>query len=361
MLHFCFHHFRLRNSPAAQASRLLRTCRAAQASRLHQHTLVLASALGLALVTSSSYTSSALTYQSGTPDVTPAAAVDQAHHNRRETSRAATATDKDDVIRNIASQAHGRVGMCATMVETGKQIDFHAADRFPMQSVFKLPIAVTALDQIDKGTLNLDTVVHVQEQELAPGLISSKEKYPIDKRDLTVREVLRRMIEDSDNTACDVTLRLIGRTTAVQKYLHKNGIRGIVEVASEKQMRKSERVQYRNWAQPQAMNELLCALVKKKVLTDASRALLLAWMKNTTVCPNRLKAGVPRTVEVYHKSGSSGTTSGFTAATNDVGIMVLPNGNHMAISVFVADSRASEADREGTIAKIADAAYNRFR
>jgi len=42
-----------------------------------------------------------------------------------------------------------------------------------------------------------------------------------------VREVLRRMIEDSDNTACDVTLRLIGRTTAVQKYLHNSALEAL--------------------------------------------------------------------------------------------------------------------------------------
>jgi beta-lactamase class A len=300
--------------------------------------------------------------------ILPAVAVEQghqiSHHEKAAATAAATATTSDasgDAIKSIAAQAHGRVGVCATIVENGKQIVFHGADHFPMQSVFKLPIAITALDQVDKGTLNLDRIVHVDERELAPGVISAKDKYPVDKRDLTVREVLRRMIEDSDNTACDVTLRLIGRTTAVQKYLHQLGIRGIVEVASEQQMRKSDRVQYRNWAQPRAMTELLCAVVKKKVLTDSSRSLLLGWMKNTTVCANRLKAGLPRTAEVFHKSGSSGTANGFTAATNDVGIVVMPNGNHMAVSVFVADSRGTETQREGTIAKIAECAYNRFK
>jgi beta-lactamase class A len=49
-----------------------------------------------------------------------------------------------------------------------------------------------------------------------------------------------------------------------------------------------------------------------------------------------------------------------TAATNDVGIVTLPNGRHMAIAVFVSDSGANNATREEVMAKVAKAAWDEW-
>ena len=49
-----------------------------------------------------------------------------------------------------------------------------------------------------------------------------------------------------------------------------------------------------------------------------------------------------------------------TAATNDIGIINLPNGKQVAIAVFVSDSPADERTREAVIAKIAKAAWDRW-
>ena len=63
---------------------------------------------------------------------------------------------------------------------------------------------------------------------------------------------------------------------------------------------------------------------------------------------------------VAHKTGTSGSRSGITAATNDIGIIYLPNGKHLAIAVFVADSRADDKTRDSVIARIAKAAWDRW-
>jgi beta-lactamase class A len=58
-----------------------------------------------------------------------------------------------------------------------------------------------------------------------------------------------------------------------------------------------------------------------------------------------------------HKTGSSATVSGLTPATNDVGLINLPDGRRLAIAVFVTDSTADDATRDAVIAHIAAAAY----
>jgi beta-lactamase class A len=59
-----------------------------------------------------------------------------------------------------------------------------------------------------------------------------------------------------------------------------------------------------------------------------------------------------------HKTGSSGTHGGITAATNDMGLITMPDGRKLVIAVLVTDSPADEATRDGVIARIAKAAYD---
>lgn len=61
-----------------------------------------------------------------------------------------------------------------------------------------------------------------------------------------------------------------------------------------------------------------------------------------------------------HKTGTDATRDGKTAATNDVGIITLPDGRHLAVAVFVKDSTAGLAPREAAIARIARIAWDHW-
>jgi len=59
-----------------------------------------------------------------------------------------------------------------------------------------------------------------------------------------------------------------------------------------------------------------------------------------------------------HKTGTSGTRDGVTFATNDVGLIALPDGRRLAIAIFVTDSKADDDTRDAVIARIGKAAYD---
>ena len=159
-------------------------------------------------------------------------------------------------------------------------------------------------------------------------------------------------------TASDVLLRLAGGAASVTAYLEGLGVHGVRVVTSEMEMSRGQRVQYRNWAQPDEMVALLRAFHQGRGLSADSTALLRGWMTDTLTGPKRLKGLLSESAEVAHKTGTSGTVRGFTAATNDAGIVTLPDGRHLAIAVFVSDSRASVETREAVIARMARAAWN---
>jgi beta-lactamase class A len=82
-------------------------------------------------------------------------------------------------------------------------------------------------------------------------------------------------------------------------------------------------------------------------------------MVNTTTGTKKIKGLLPAAAVIAHKTGSSGTDEeGLTAASNDVGIMTLPDGAHVAIAVFVTDAKADESMCEAIIARIARAVWD---
>ncbi|HYJ45975.1 MAG TPA: serine hydrolase, partial [Pyrinomonadaceae bacterium] len=114
----------------------------------------------------------------------------------------------------------------------------------------------------------------------------------------------------------------------------------------------------RNWAKPDAVVGLLRAFHEGRGLSGASRALLLQWMTQTQTGLHRIKGRLPASVVVAHKTGTSNTVEGMTRATNDVGIITLPDGRHLAVAIFVSDSKADADTREGVIARVAREAYD---
>ena len=103
---------------------------------------------------------------------------------------------------------------------------------------------------------------------------------------------------------------------------------------------------------------LLKTLQQGRGLSPASRALLLEWMTRTPTGMNRLKGRLPSGTVVAHKTGSSRTVAGLTAATNDIGLVTLADGRHLAIAVFVADAAAPDSAREAVIAALARAVWD---
>jgi beta-lactamase class A len=271
-------------------------------------------------------------------------------------------TDLSKQINEIAGSSQGRVGAAVLLLESDKSVELNGNERFPMQSIYKLPIAMAVLDRVDSGSLNLEQKVKVEKSELVPAKLHSplRDKYPHGDVELTLRELLHYNVSDSDGTACDVLLRIIGGPNEVSKYLRGIGIKEIVVANTEMEMSKSDTVQYRNWATPNGAVALLKLLHEGKVLSAKSRELLTKLMIETPTGPKRIKGLLPRGTIVAHKTGTSNTVNGITAATNDIGIITLPNGKHFVVAVFVSDAKADLKTREGVIARIAKSAYDAF-
>lgn len=259
--------------------------------------------------------------------------------------------------RAISAQAHGHVGVAALIVESGQSASLNAVAHYPMQSVYKLPISMAVLQKIDQGQLALDQNIEIKPDVYVPRGKRSplRDDYPRGTHK-SIRELIAYALVESDGSASDVLLKLAGGPQAVTAYLRALGIDEISVVDSE--MNINWKTQYRNWSSPAAAVQLLADLQTGKTLSPASRALIFEDLEKSQTGANRIRQLLPSGTRVADKTGTSGTAHGITAATNDIGLITLPDGRHLALAVFVSDSSAPSDVRDTVIAKIALAAWS---
>ncbi|MBV8253961.1 MAG: class A beta-lactamase, subclass A2 [Chitinophaga sp.] len=266
-------------------------------------------------------------------------------------------------IATIAGKIPAKVGVFVHVLETHDTVSLNRDLRLPMQSVYKFPIAMAVLDQVDKGRLTLHQPIKIEKADLTTdGVSPLREKYPNGGVSLTIDELLDYNIRASDGSACDILLKVIGGTAVANRYIHQLGIKDMnIATTEQVQVQQNDmKSQYKNWCTPAAMTLLLEKFYREPVLSDSSKQYLYHLMATSGPGKNRLKAQLPAGTEIAHKTGTSWTKNGITAATNDAGIITLPNGKHVAITVFVSDAKATETEREGTIAAIAKAVWDAY-
>src|SRR4051794_6325761 len=126
-------------------------------------------------------------------------------------------------LATIARSAGGTVGVAAIHVETGRTIEVQGRRPLPLYSVFKLPLAVVILKEVEEGRLKLDQKARVSAPEIVPGSAENAALWP-GPMERTLRELLELSIVRSDNTSADKLLELGGGPGAVTRKLGAMGI-----------------------------------------------------------------------------------------------------------------------------------------
>ncbi|HEY9713914.1 MAG TPA: class A beta-lactamase [Chroococcales cyanobacterium] len=292
-------------------------------------------------------------------------------------------------IASIAARPKvGRLGVSVINLDNGERHSLHGDQRFPLQSVFKAPLAAVVLMQVDAGKLTLEQKITIKPEDISVNYSPLADRYKGPVQQYPVSELIARAVQDSDNTAADVLMERIGGPAAVDKTLKEHGIAGMNINRYERQLQPMilgfppfdpgpghviDRKKWHDDAQgakgkdakaaffqhvngdvrdsvtPDAMVEFLQKLYAGKLLSPSSTRYLIDVMVGTRTGADRLKAGLPPGSVLAHKTGTGPDFHGINGATNDVGIATLPSGEHFAIAAFLAGSALPEAERDGIL------------
>ncbi len=291
-------------------------------------------------------------------------------------------------LNNLNLTADRGIGIGILDLNNGESWFHNRKQQFPMQSVYKLPIAIAILKLVDEKKISLDRPITITKENFAPGNSPIVKEIKGNRAQFTVRDLLTRAMSVSDNTASDALVRSIGGTSKVNEILLKLKIYNVRVDRLELQMQpdsvglenplpewsdaktfeaviqqaptsikqiglKKYLIDPRDTATPEGLVNMLAKLQKKQLLSSDSTALLLQIMTNSPSGQKRLKAGLPKNWSIAHKTGTGAEVLGVGSATNDVGIISSPNGKHIAIAVFIPGSKVSLKEREKLMANIA--------
>jgi len=274
------------------------------------------------------------------------------------TSIAAGQTPLHQRLAEIAKQARGNVYVSCSLPGVELDCDLDSHGHPPMQSTFKFPLALAVLHAVELGKLQLDQPVRFLKSDRSVTFSPLQDEFPNADVDVPLRKIIKLSVETSDNTATDIELRLIGGPRVLQQYLDSLGLSAIHQQDSEHTLHSDQRRQYRDYAEPSAMVALLRLFADRSPLDPEHSAILNEWMLEASSGPKRIKGLLPAGTPVAHKTGSSGVEWGMIPATNDVGLITLPDGRRLALAVFVANAHADQDACDRVIASIAKEVYD---
>ena len=231
---------------------------------------------------------------------------------------------------------------------------------YPMMSTFKFPLALAVLERLDKQGLPLETELFISKPDLHPDTYSPlREARPEGNFKITIGELLKYSVALSDNNACDILIDYLGGTSALQKYVRRQGIKQMKITATEDRMHKSGDP-YLNHTRPSSAVRLLEKFIQQELLSPVYQKFLENTMIATSTGSDKLKGLLPAETIIGHKTGSSDRDStGMKAGDNDMGFVYLPHGgDHYTIAVFITDSMEDDKTNAAIIAQISKAVYD---
>ncbi len=317
---------------------------------------------------------------------TPADAADEPPVEAPDTRPQAVQTLETDLAQ-AGQSLNSRLGIAVIDIGADVAVHYNGEQLMPQQSVSKMWVALTALDQVDSGTLDLAeqgtvrredlTLFHqpIRKQVLSQGSVTT-----------TYADFMSRALVSSDNTANDMLLKRVGGPDAVRAMLEDKELSDIRFGPGERIMQselaglewdssfslgktffevrktvphgKRERIfdayvdDPVDGATTLALAKALAALARGELLSAVSTEQLLTFMRDAKSGANRLKGGVPEGWQIAHKTGTGQVLDivppgviGDQTGYNDIGILTAPDGAQYAVAVMIGRTRTPVPER----------------
>ena len=291
-------------------------------------------------------------------------------------------------ITTLGRAFDGKAGIAVINLKDGWEIDWNANSLFPQQSCSKLWVAITTLDEVDKGRVRLDDKVTLGRDDLTLFHQPLRDKIMGGAQTTTLGALMFTAITDSDNTANDKLMRSIGGPQAVRDMIVTKGLGSIRFYEGERSLQS--RIAGLTWSQsysfgdafykarsalpmsirrssfdryladpydgaaPHAVASALARLKKGELLSPASTRRLLSTMGQTKTGRARVKAALAPGWTWNHKTGTGQVLNGRIGGINDIGLLTAPDGTVYAMALMTIPNR-SDGSAQGLMQSVAKA------
>lgn len=300
----------------------------------------------------------------------------------------AAPADLQATLSRIASGYGEPVGISVSDVSSGWTAAVDGDQTFPQQSVSKLWVALTVMQAVDQRRLALDQTVtmHQEDRSVFYQPLASRIRGGLT---ISVADLMRHALIESDNSANDMLIREVGGAEAVARLIAQKRLTGVAVGGTERDVQthtagltwrpqygqtwifKQARAQLPDAVRDQALAEYLAnppdgatpngittalsELKRGELLSAASTDFMLGLMGEARTGVMRLHAGLEPGWSLAHKTGTGPDWRGASVGINDVGLLTAPDGHSYAVAVMVRQTRQPPSARHRLMAGVARA------
>ncbi|WP_411552771.1 serine hydrolase [Paenibacillus lautus] len=231
----------------------------------------------------------------------------------------------------------------------GGKVQVGSSDVYYAASTIKIAIVTALMQDIEAGKYALEQTIQVQPEQVVGGAGSLKDgKFPLD---ITIESLARLMITQSDNTATNALIDLLG-FERINAFIEKQGFETMQ--LGRKMMTPAKSPAADNYVDGEELLTLLERIYAGEILTAKSRDQILAWMKAQEV-KTKFGAALPGK-PIAHKTGELGDVS------HDIGYFLVP-GREAAVTVLTKVTKPEDAGKaqelgNPVVQRAAKAVYN---
>ena len=227
--------------------------------------------------------------------------------------------------------------------DTHNFVDINASKIYSAASIIKIPVLIDLFRAVENNSLTLDDNITLKEYYRAEG--SGSLQYKGENSLWSIDKLAEIMITESDNSATNMLMSVLGGTNGVNQSIRDWGIKN-TEIENWLPDYEGE-----NHSTAKELAQMLYNIESNdKFLSDYSRKKIYNYMGH--VHNNRLiQAGLGKGSKFYHKTGDIGTMLG------DAGIVITPNGKKYIV-VILANRPKNDVAGKDFIVKASEIIYN---
>lgn len=262
---------------------------------------------------------------------------------------------ESDVDRIIAAHPNQKIAVAYYDLDRGTTLLRNEGEVFHAASTMKVPVMLGVFEAISRGTMRLEQPVRVKNEfvsildgssyALEAREDSDPKLYDLAGTDVTLEELVRRMIVRSSNLATNIVIEFVQapKVMELMRQIGANDIKVLRGVEDD----KAYHAGMNNTVTAYDLMLIFRALAEKRVVSPAASEMmidvLLAQEHN-----DGIPAGLDPGTKVAHKTGS------ITEISHDAGLVLEPDGDRYVLVVLTRGFKdGDQADR--VIAQVARA------
>lgn len=267
----------------------------------------------------------------------------------------------------------GRAGIAIYTPFSDEIIGKRQTERFPQQSVSKMWVALTILEQEAAGKLSLDKRIRVGRDDVVvfsqplKNYLDGRDSFDMSLRELLTHSVMPATISPTTSfcalpearkrsttcltaAKCNPFALVLAKSCCKARLPVWNGNQNIAKATHLKhnvqasrwakgRLRSTPIWKHRSTARPPGTIALVLKRFSERDANDPG-AKLLKLMAGTYTGRSRLRSGLAPGWRLAHKTGTGQVLESIATAINDVGVMIAPDGCVYPVAVMIAQTRA---------------------